>query len=133
VRRPKRPSRSNLLAFALVAVLVVSAGIVLTGLYVQHAFHPAGGLLGTPTSIPLCGRDFTHPEGDTRLWSRADIDAAMQPGFSAIVLDPTIGRIPLLGVFAQYARLPQGETCAMVIWLRVGPDAYLDYALSGGP
>ena len=124
-RRSLRPRREDLVAASL--VLLLFAGVVMIGglFLIETQFRPEGSAFGLPTRIPTCGRSFIRDAADVRVFTRAEIEAQMTPGYSPTVLEPAIGEIPLLAPFEPH--------CDVLIFLHVGPDAYVGYELQGGP
>ncbi len=57
----------------------------------------------------------------------------MTPGYAPVILEPSLGEVPLLALFEPHP-IPSGmATCDVAIFLHTGPDAYVGYALEGGP
>ncbi len=86
--------------------------------------HDAGAL---PEHIKVCGRSWSK-DALRRELSAAELRA--RDGVEPVVVDP--------GLFAACPPGPcttvaQDVPCNTVIYVRVGEDAYLDYALQGGP
>ena len=54
------------------------------------------------------------------------------PDEEGVILEPTIGKIPLLGLLTTCPRY-KGEFAPTGIWLQIGPDEYVAYTLEGGP
>lgn len=126
----RRPRREDVFAASVVLLLAVCLGAVAGVFYIATQFKSEGSLFGRPTRIPACGRSYLGPG---RTWSRAEIDAAIAPGFEPVVLEPTIGQIPLLqDGHPTQSGSPVGF-CATVVFLHVGADRYVGYALEGGP
>ncbi len=129
-RRSLRPKREDVFAACLVLLMLVGVAVGGGLFLIETQFRPGGSAFGLPTRIPACGRSFTGPG---RVSTLAEIEAGMTTGHAPIVLEPTIGEIPLLAPFEPHT-VPTGmTTCDVVIFLRVGPDAYVGYALEGGP
>jgi hypothetical protein len=115
-----------------VAALPV-AGVVVAIVTLPRIFNGAAGTTGIhdaatlPEHIRICGRGWTK-DALNRMVSLAEIRA--RDGSEPVVVDP--------GPFAPCPVGPCGMTaedgpCHTVIYVRVGEDAYLDYALQGGP
>lgn len=129
-RRWRRPRREDVFAASLVLLLVVSLLAVAGAFYIATQFRPEGSLFGRPTRIPACGRSYLGPG---RAWTRAEVEAAITPGFEPVVLEPTIGDVPLIP-WVDQRRISSGlVVCDTVIYLHVRPDLYANYALEGGP
>jgi hypothetical protein len=122
-----------------VVAVIISGGIVGTLAY-RKAY---GTWWGTPDRIGYCGR--TYGTDFSAVVSRAEIVSfkAALPG------DPpypvvTVARVPpIVGQPLLAARTPdsarldsQGNSrlpCAMSVYLKIGPDSYNAYTISGGP
>lgn len=121
-----RRARTSL--FAVLLGLVAFASLVVT----ERVFEPAGGPFGVPQRIVTCGRSY---RGGSLTVSRAQIATATNPGQSPVILEPLLGDLPLTAPFESHrVKLPSGDTvCDTVIYLQIGPDAYVSYGLEGGP
>ena len=118
--------RFNVVALAAAALLV---GIVIVPrvenvLAGASGIHDAGALAG---QISICGRDWSKDSLERKL---SLVDIRSRDGVYPVVVDP--------GPFAPCpagpcTRVAQNGPCNTVIYVRVGEDAYLDYALQGGP
>jgi hypothetical protein len=129
-RRWRRPSRQDVFAASLVLLLVMSFFALAGLLYIVTQFRPEGSLFGRPTRIPACGRSYLGPG---RTWTRTEMEAAITPGYEPVVLEPTIGEVPLIPLVDQ-RRFGSGlVTCDTLIFLYVRPDFYVGYAIEGGP
>jgi hypothetical protein len=116
---------------AVFVVLVVLGGAIVPSLtldripgLVASNVHDAATL---PDRIFVCERDWKE-DALNRQFSRAQIRA--QFGIEPTAVDP--------GLFAHCptgacTRVAQNGPCDTVVFVRVGEDAYLDYALLGGP
>jgi hypothetical protein len=111
-----------------VAALVVGAIVilprVLNGVAGASGVHDAATL---PEHIGVCGRGWSK-DSLNRILSLAEIRE--RDRVEPVVVDP--------GPFAPCPVGPCGMTsqdgpCHTVIYVRVGEDAYIDYALQGGP
>jgi hypothetical protein len=120
--------RRGLAVAALVAAGAVVAIVILpriqNGLAGTSGIHDSATL---PEHIRVCGRGWSKDALNRKL-SLAEIRA--RDGVEPVVVDP--------GPFATCPAGPCGMTaqdgpCHTVIYVRVGEDAYLDYALQGGP
>jgi hypothetical protein len=115
-----------LVAFAAATLLV---GIVIVPL-IDSVFGGAAGIhdaAALPEQIRICGREWSK---DTLARELSLAEIRVQVGFEPVVVDP--------GLFAPCPTGPcttvaQSGPCHTVIYVRVGEDAYLDYALQGGP
>ena len=104
-----------------VLTLAPRLGNVLAG---ADGIHDAAAL---PEHLELCGRSW-HKDTTDRRFTFAGIRE--WSGVEPVVVDPS-----------TFAPCPPGPCtsvagptpCDTVIFVRVGPDAYLDYALQGGP
>jgi len=116
----------------IVAALTIAA--LLLGVFVAprleivfggaHGVHDAAAL---PGHIGVCGRSWSKDALERKL-SLAEIRG--RDGIDPDVVDP--------GPFAPCPTGPctpvaQDVPCHTVIYVRVGEDAYLDYAVQGGP
>lgn len=118
--------RPGILVTVLVLVAVVLATLIVPGIGNDGAagIHDAASL---PEHITICGRGWRKDTLERRL-SLAEIRA--RDGVEPVVVDP--------GLFAPCPSGPcttvaQDVPCHVVIYVRVGEDAYMDYALQGGP
>ena len=79
-----------------------------------------------PAQLHVCGRSWKKDELNRR-FTRAEIDS--QSDIPVNLVDPGfLAACPSGACTAQV-----GGPCATVIFVRVDEDAYIDYALSGGP
>ena len=125
--------RQNILAAGVLLVALLCVAALAGFVVVETQFRPTGSALGLPARIPLCGRTFSRPADDTRVFTRAEIDAGMAPGYSPVILEPSIGEVPLLALLESHPNPSGMATCDVLIFLHTGPDAYVGYALEGGP
>jgi hypothetical protein len=120
--------RRGLAVTALVVAGVAGAIVLLPGIRDGVAGTPGIRDAETlPEHIGVCGRGWTK-DSLHRILSLAQI--RVRDGVEAVVVDP--------GPFAPCPVGPCGMTaqdgpCHTVIYVRVGQDAYIDYALQGGP
>lgn len=133
---PRKRRRPRWRRVAAAVVLLAVLGTVGGWLWIRHEFDPIDPRFGIPRTIPLCDRGFRHSDEDTRVWTLTEVRAFEQVSNGGtpsepIVLEPTIGDLPILR--PTYPWQPPAATCAMAIWLHVGPDAYVAYTLLGGP
>jgi hypothetical protein len=123
----ERVRRGLAVAALVVAVVLISIAIVPrihNGIAGESGIHDAATL---PEHIGVCGRGWSK-DALNRILSLAEIRA--RDGVEPVVVDP--------GPFAPCPVGPCGtvaenQPCHTVIYVRVGEDAYLDYALQGGP
>ncbi len=120
-------------AAAVLAVFAVATTTLALGIYIETQFRPQDSAFGLPSQIPTCGRRFFHAPDDTRVWTRAEVEANMDPGRAPLILEPTIGEIPLIDSLLPDAGGPNGTPCTVALWLHIGDDRYVAYALEGGP
>jgi len=125
--------RQNILAAVVLLVALLCVAVLAGFIVVETQFRPAGSAFGLPTRIPLCGRAFSRSADDARVFTRAEIDAGMSPGYSPVILEPSIGEVPLLALLEPRPNPSGMATCDVLIFLHTGPDAYVGYALEGGP
>lgn len=102
-------------------VLVPRIGNVVAG---AAGIHDAAAL---PERIDICGRSWSK-DALERTLSLAEIRA--RDGIEPVVVDPGLFAPCPVGPCTTVA---QNGPCHIVIYIRVGQDAYLDYALQGGP
>ncbi len=116
-----------LAATAVVAILVIGGVIVAAGVILPgrdpNAIHAVGSL---PDRISVCGRTWTL---DTSLRQRSYDDARTWTGVEPVVVASGPGAPCPSGPCGSGG----GSPCDTVVFVRVGDDAYVDYALSGGP
>ncbi len=76
------------------------------------------------------------PTGNEEHSTKAGLGARVAPD-EPYILEPTIGKIPLVDVLTKCPLVQmvgiRGSVALTVIWLQVGPDDYWTYALEGGP
>jgi hypothetical protein len=123
----KAMSRGIVLAALVAAALLVR--IVIIPRIANEIVGPTGihDALTLPQHIKVCGRSWSKDALGRQL-SAAELRA--RDGVEPVVVDP--------GLFAACPPGPcttvaQDVPCNTVIYVRVGEDAYLDYALQGGP
>jgi hypothetical protein len=112
-------------------VVTVAAAALLLGIVivprignVSAGVHDAAAL---PEQINICGRSWSKDVLDRKL-SLAEIRA--RDGIEPVVVDPgPLAPCPV----GPCTTVAQNGPCHTVIYVRVGEDAYLDYALQGGP
>jgi hypothetical protein len=116
-----------LIGIGVVVLISVLAAVVVAprvgnSLAGADGIHDAAVL---PRQIQLCGRSWRGDALDRRFTAVAARDA-----FGGVVVDPgPLGSCPP----GPCTDVAQPGACDVVIWVRVGEDAYLDYALQGGP
>ena len=122
--------RLRVIVAAVFVALLVLGRIIPTGPILGQIFgvtaptiHDAATL---PDQISVCGRDWTK-DPLNRQFSRAQIQA--QFGVEATVVDPGLVAPCPAGPCTMVA---QNGPCGTVVFVRVGENAYLDYALQGG-
>jgi hypothetical protein len=115
-----------------VLLFVCSAVLIAVGTFVAHDLRPTGSMFGIPgrLSFPLCGRSYLLSNSGE--WSKADVEKSLMPDETGVILEPTVGQIPLLGLLTTCPRY-KGEFTPTGIWLHIGTDEYLAYSLEGGP
>ena len=86
--------------------------------------HASGSL---PRRISVCGRNWTK---DPLLRQRTLDGARAWAGEVVVVATGPFAPCPSGPCSASAA---SSTSCDTVVWVRVGEDAYVDYALSGGP
>jgi hypothetical protein len=120
--------RRGVAAAALVVTAVLAWTIVVPR--ITNSFAGAAGIhdaLALPDHIRVCGRGWSKDALDRRV-SLAEIRT--RDGVEPVVVDPGLFAPCLVGPCTAVA---QDGPCHTVIYVRVGEDAYLDYALQGGP
>jgi|SRR5450759_2816936 hypothetical protein len=123
--------RFRVIVAAVFVIFLALGRIIPTGPILGQIFgvsapttHDAATL---PDQISVCGRDWTK-DALKRQFSRAQILA--QFGVAATVVDPGLVAPCPAGPCTLVA---QSGPCDTVVFVRVGEDAYVDYALQGGP
>ena len=112
---------------AVFVVLLALGRIIPTGPILGDSAPTIHDAATLPGQITVCGRDWSK-DPLNRQFSRAQIQA--QFGDEATVVDPGLvapcpaGPCTLVG---------ENGPCDTVVFVRVGEDACLDYALQGGP
>jgi hypothetical protein len=112
-----------------VVSLIAIAGAV--GLLAYRATWHNLPWQGDPARLSLCGRDYDPAPGQVKRGSDLN-GAAVHVEYRVPWL---IGRAVLSTRTVEERRHPPlpGGACAGHLYLRVGPDRYKDYELSGGP
>ncbi len=126
--RPRRFRGENLLAGTTVGIVILGvAGVAAFG-QIERDFQPVGGPFGLPTHIRTCGRSYIGP-GQT--YSSPVADGSSSP----VAFEPVLGQLPLFAYFDSHrVRLASGEmVCQSLVFLHLGPQAYVSYGLEGGP
>lgn len=110
----------------LVAVCLVGAATAVTTVLAgrdPNTIHPTGSL---PERVSVCGRTWTK---DSLLRQRTLDEARAWAGEAVVVATGPFAPCPS-GPCTSVAR---SSPCDTVVFVRVGQDAYVDYALAGGP
>ncbi len=120
--------REDLVGGTVVAIVLVGVVALAAFVQIERDFQPEGGYLGLPTHIRTCGRSYVGP-GQTYAGPVADGSP------SPVVFEPVLGQLPLLSYFDSHrVRLESGElVCPTLVFLHLGPAAYVSYGLEGGP
>ncbi len=112
-----------------VAVMIISVlALVVVAPRVGNVF---AGVLGVhdaaalPGKIQLCGRSWRKDALDRR-FTEAELELF---GGGAVVDPGPLGSCPS----GPCTDVAQPRPCGVVVWVRVGEDAYLHYSLQGGP
>jgi len=115
-----------LIGIGAVVVIAVLAAVVVAP-RVGNALAGADGIhdaAALPRQIQLCGRFWQRDALDRRFTA-----VAAREAFGGVVVDPgPFGSCPP----GPCTAVAQSGACDVVIWVRVGEDAYLDYSLQGG-
>jgi len=113
-------------AWIVAAVLVFTVLVprIRNGVVGAAGIHDAAAL---PDHIGICGRGWSKDRLDRRL-SLAAIQT--RDGVEPVVVDPGLFAPCPVGPCTAVAH---DDPCHTVVYVRVGEDAYLDYALQGGP
>lgn len=113
----------------LVAVIAALAAVLATP-RISNVLAGADGIHDAtvlPRQIHLCNRFWQRDVLDRR-FTAAEARRAFSEGF--VVVDPgPFGSCPP----GPCTDVAQTGACDVVVWVRVGEDAYLDYSLQGGP
>lgn len=125
-----RSTRANLFLAGVLAIVVAGVAVLGSLVWVRASFG-VWGMSAVPERIPLCDQSYT--KRDDRLLTYAE---AVGPGPepSPIVLEPTIGELPIS--FAAQPRYEPGagyNGCGSMVLLRIADDAYVRYVKGGGP
>ncbi len=123
-----RTVRRGIVVVALTAAALFVGTVIVPR--IGNAFGGAGGVhdaAALPEHIRICGRSWSK-DALNRALSLAEIRA--RDSIEPVVVDP--------GLFAPCPAGPcttvaQSGPCHTVVYVRVGEDSYLDYALQGGP
>jgi hypothetical protein len=80
-----------------------------------------------PDRLQVCGRSYRHDTLD-RVRTAAEVEDWQ--GFPPTIVQPLQVQPCIPGPCTDVA---EPTPCDTVVWVRVGPDAYVDYSLQGGP
>jgi hypothetical protein len=110
----------------LVLAIVAAGGFTV---WYRSAYHVWPGQ-GPTARVHWCGRDYETGRPSPQTWQQIK---SQQP----LPIRP-VGEYPPLGLSRQELLAPtlparQSQVCAVVIYLRIGPDQYQPYGLLGGP
>lgn len=130
-RRWTRPTREDVHLALLVLIVAVGAVITIGGVLVARTFEPQDGLIGRPTRLSACGRNYDG-DRENRTWTRVQVDESMSPGATPVIFEPVIGLLPLFAPLSGTHDFNGVQLCDTVVFVHVGPDAYAPYALEGG-
>lgn len=124
---PTSPSRLGNGHVIVVTVIIIALGVPILGaLWLRHTYGTLDPLT-VPPKISAFGRDYRASENGSS--TRAQV-LATRGGDPVDILEPAIGTWPFVPPWVGSAT---GFGTPTVVWLRVGPDAYQAYELSGGP
>ena len=123
-----RTSWRNAAGTAATALLIAAGGLAV---WYRATYHVWLGL-GVPTVVHWCGRDYETGASGPQTW--AQVTARAPVAVRAVGHYPPLGPGHLLLADTGGATSPpQGEVCAMAVYLRTGPGRYQPYTLEGGP
>ena len=131
--RPTGMTRVRLRAALTLAVPAIGAVIVMALALLTPLFGPRQASPGAwdyaslPDRLMVCGRSYRHDSLD-RIRSAAEIKEWQ--GFPPTVVLPLWQQPCMPGPCSDVAA---ATPCETVVYVRVGSDAYVDYALQGGP
>jgi hypothetical protein len=113
-----------------VALMVVAAGIF--ALWYRQTYNVWPGQQAS-SRVHWCGRDYQKDGGAPQTWHQ--ITAQERTPVHAVGQYPPLGwwGQQLFAVSLPVAQHGLGKTCAMVVYLRTGPNRYRAYSLEGGP
>jgi len=91
---------------------------------------------GASARVHWCGRDYHNFGGPPQTWQQ--ISSQQRAPIRPVDQYPPLGwsRQELLAATVPLARrvsISPPPPCAMIVYLRTGPDAYQPYSLEGGP
>lgn len=110
-----------------------SAGGLIVGLVVVGGALTLAVSGPMPDRIAVCDRDYGKDATERRV-SPADIAAAMSGGPTPVLIESALRPwLPMPCPEGACARVTQPDPCATVIWVRIDANAYVGYALEGGP
>ena len=112
-------------AIGITFVIMIGIAFV-AGLWAGHTYGTLDPLV-PPPKLNVFGRDFRISTQPTI--GRVQVDAT-RGGQPVDILEAAIGAWPFVPPWVGSAG---GSGTPTVVWLRVGPDAYQAYELSGGP
>jgi len=110
---------------------MILAGIIVVGVIVPRVINSIAGadgihdLAALPEQIQLCNRSWRKDNLERR-FTLAETRTTFGVG---VVVDPASDACPP----GPCTDVAQPGPCQVVVWVRVGDDAYLGYELRGGP
>ncbi len=120
--------RARIMAASAIAVLVLVLGAAVLGPRVGNTLAGAEGIhdvAALPRQIRVCNRSWQKDILERR-FTLAETREMFGGG---VVVDPEVSNACPLGPCTDVA---QAGFCQVVVWGRVGEDAYLEYSLQGG-
>ena len=125
-------ARAGLTYGVVVTILAAAAG---STFWYRATYNVMPGQ-GASTRVHWCGRDYGSSGSRPQTWRQ--ISAGQRPPVRAVGHYPPLG-LPAQELFAAVTPGAQRPSvrpplvCAMVVYLRTGPDRYIPYSLEGGP
>jgi hypothetical protein len=115
-----------------IAIALGVAAVAVAALFWVRATYGVWSPLEAPTRFPMCDQRYTRLDGRPRTFDEAvDYDAQAR---DAIVLDATIGRLPVpIPSPWQFTPGAGYYGCGHLVLLRIEPDRYVLYYKLGGP
>ena len=129
--RMVRPgARENLFLAGVIALALMGVAILGFFIWVRASFG-VWGVSALPERIPLCNQSYTKRDDRVLTYAEA-VGQDSEP--SPIVLEPTIGRLPIsLAAQPRYDPGAGYYGCGRMVLLHVAEDGYVQFFKLGGP
>jgi hypothetical protein len=131
-------TRRSVVLFALLGVVLVAVigGVAAAPAVQNRLTYGTFSTQGPPPRVDYCGRRY-YPSEPASAQTRSEIDDFLRKngfhGLQQIATAPS-GMPILANVIPAEARVAyQTRVCTMILWVKITPDRYVGYSLSGGP